>query len=842
MTAHRADAGGDAPPRLCRDAAVLLPGHSQEDRLAVQAAASLPPPPLALACHSAVRAIEPSGAVCPGRASHARAARPSADCAAARPAPAPRLLPGQPDQDPHDRARVLPHPLRGAADPSAREQRSAEDRVCTAGLRNPAQVVSQWPELRQTMARVRAALLPVRAGLRELQGLAGACGERPARAPPSEAAVDLARRAVGAALGLDRRAVGEHHPSSPLRHRIVQAVLRQSHDTDTHVGAWLKYGAPMGIVQEVAPGGHFPLAPSPAVLSPEELEGVFEYGGNHGSFQATFDDEPVPPTHALIREYLEKGFGTEFPSRADARHHGRTYPAPLGNISKRRRTGVWKHRIIQDLKVNCVNSAASTWERVVLPRGIDHAVDLANLSSSENHVEVVVLDFVDAFMVVPLHEDEKPYNCAEVPGLRGPGSMPYIVWNVLGFGGKSNPLVYSRFGSFAARTAQAVASADAFGLQLYVDDPVMTAAGPPTACELEFDLVLLWWLVLGLRLAWSKGAHAGGKAAALAPGAPCPAPVACHQWLGIAYATWAGCSVMALTSEFVDAFLESLQPFAGGAPSAPLAAARSITGKGSRVAQVVPTAAPFAAMLWAALTASLRAVEEGRPEAQPGHVAVARFRTAARWFLALLSEPTDLERAGQPWQPRGQEFCVFPLQRMVRPAPDAQALPPAPVLATFDASPWGGGGILWRAAEPVEYFVVTWDSAILALFEAEAGVSRWQSLWEFVTLLVCLLLWGRHAVDHVLTIQGDNIAALQDGLAMKGRGHMLDVAREIAWRKARYSWTFTTAHIPAELNDDADALSRLTAEPPKKLPERLHSVPRASAPSWHQAFQAMRPP
>eukprot|EP00959_Pyramimonas_sp_CCMP1952_P126908 2654219-Pyramimonas_sp.AAC.1 len=109
---------------------------------------------------------------------------------------------------------------------------------------------------------------------------------------------------------------------------------------------------------------------------------------------------------------------------------------------------------------------------------------------------------------MPLHEDEKPYNCAEVPGPRGPGSMSYIVWNVLGFGGKSNPLVYSRFGSFATRTAQAIASADAFRPQLYVDDPGMTAAGPPAACELEFDLVLLWWLVLGLRLAWSKGAHA----------------------------------------------------------------------------------------------------------------------------------------------------------------------------------------------------------------------------------------------------------------------------------------------------------------------------------------------
>ena len=90
-----------------------------------------------------------------------------------------------------------------------------------------------------------------------------------------------------------------------------------------------------------------------------------------------------------------------------------------------------------------------------------------------------------------------------------------MVWAVLGFGGKPNPLVFARAAAFAARTGQALCwpSADAPGcdltgyarLQMYVDDPVFTVQGSAPERALAVDLLLLYWLTLGLPMAWTKG-------------------------------------------------------------------------------------------------------------------------------------------------------------------------------------------------------------------------------------------------------------------------------------------------------------------------------------------------
>jgi hypothetical protein len=115
-----------------------------------------------------------------------------------------------------------------------------------------------------------------------------------------------------------------------------------------------------------------------------------------------------------------------------------------------------KTRIIQDIRINGVNSLSSFGERVVCPRGIDHAVDLASLKEKfpGKPIFTLVLDFVDAFMSLALHPDEMRFTAAEVPAASGIG--PVLVWRVVGFGGKVFPLVYSRAASFAARTAQAL--------------------------------------------------------------------------------------------------------------------------------------------------------------------------------------------------------------------------------------------------------------------------------------------------------------------------------------------------------------------------------------------------
>ena len=106
-----------------------------------------------------------------------------------------------------------------------------------------------------------------------------------------------------------------------------------------------------------------------------------------------------------------------------------------------------------------------------------------------------------------------------------------------------------------------------------------------------------------------------------------------------------------------------------------------------------------------------------------------------------------------------------------------------------------------------------------------------------MTLLLCLIIWGDLAVDSSLTLRGDNIAALQDAVALKGRGLMNAVARELTWRKALFGWQFNVEHIPSELNCVADALSRLYADEASSLPASLTTVHRVDVSElgriWH---------
>ena len=85
---------------------------------------------------------------------------------------------------------------------------------------------------------------------------------------------------------------------------------------------------------------------------------------------------------------------------------------------------------------------------------------------------------------------------------------------------------------------------------------------------------------------------------------------------------------------------------------------------------------------------------------------------------------------------------------------------------------------------------------------------------------------------------GDNTGSLQNSLDLKGKGALLAVSRELAWRKARYNWKFDVAHIPTEHNKIPDILSRvdlpLKPEPwPTALLEGLTRVhPRNVKSIW----------
>jgi hypothetical protein len=285
----------------------------------------------------------------------------------------------------------------------------------------------------------------------------------------------------------------------------------------------------MGLSVPITPGGLFPLQDDTPEMTMDDLAHAQIVQRNHPSFLDTHG-LAVSPGLELLTEQVNEGFGMLFEDQAAAERYlgGRAHPAPLGNISKTKPGGEVKHRLIQDLLRNSVNSAVKLTERQVLPRPLDHAKDVALLSEHLRKNEVLstlVLDFKNAFMSVPLELSERRFNCAKVASPltmtrqkldpQESSSGCFVVWRVLGFGGRPNPLVYSRAASFAMRSGQAMLGvprrSEQHALlsrargQLYVDDPVWTTAGTKEQNQRTVDIVLNWWLVLGLPLAWKKG-------------------------------------------------------------------------------------------------------------------------------------------------------------------------------------------------------------------------------------------------------------------------------------------------------------------------------------------------
>ena len=152
--------------------------------------------------------------------------------------------------------------------------------------------------------------------------------------------------------------------------------------------------------------------------------------------------------------------------------------------------------------------------------------------------------------------------------------------------------------------------------------------------------------------------------------------------------------------------------------------------------------------------------------------------------------------------------ALLPLQRTVY-ADGPSQVRRSGWVAQFDASTSGGGAVLRCGETIMSYTYLQWQPADAEVLGAHPGDSAFQSFWEMVMLLICLILWGDDFVAEDLLVVGDSTSALQNALDLKGKGIMAAVAREISWRQARAGWRFVVGHIPAERNTVPDALSRV---------------------------------
>ena len=693
---------------------------------------------------------------------------------------------------------VARHVFRGPTDESQHEHRAAEDAQCTAGCRNPSDLRDGWPELWDTMSVVRGVLDQAREFSTDLRDLAGCCGSDPRRAPPLEATIRAVRRGLERTLAVPEGTFEGHHHASPWRTDLVGTILYRANDPDVAIWSWLRDGAPMGLSQPIVPGTHFPRVDIDAEAKLADLDSRAPWCQNHPSFDLQHGSTRSPAWD-LLEEQVNEGFAWLFETRsaAEAFLDGPCHPAPLGNVSKTKEDGSVKHRLIQDLRANGVNTVVALPERQVLPRGIDHGADLACLGqcgvddADDVDVFTLVLDFKNAFMSVPLHNDERRFNCAnagftirrarEPAYADEPDTGAFVVWASLGFGGRPNPLVFSRIASFAARTAQALLS-PACRLQLYVDDPVISVRGSWAEASRELDLAIQWWLALGVPLAWAKGVVSTGTDP--------------HRWIGVMYHLTPGGAVMRLPPDYVASLLAQLEPACSQRGKLSVHEVEVLCGKAGRVAHVVLSAHPFVSGLWGGLAAA-RALAKTKGD-RFCFVPCRRLCFAASWLRALLLEAED---------------CPLRLERLVRPLRSLSPQASDGSSIEFDASIFGGGAILRDpGGHIVEYFAVVWYGEEAVHLSVTPTDSKPQSCWEFATLRLALCVWGTVLPSRLSLCWATTSERCRTRFPFEAKAPIEAVARELSWRQARRGWRFEVGHLSSEHNTVADALSR-TADP-----------------------------
>lgn len=101
----------------------------------------------------------------------------------------------------------------------------------------------------------------------------------------------------------------------------------------------------------------------------------------------------------------------------------------LGTISNQKPDGSFKHTIIHDMRRSLVNEAVRRLARQVLPRPIDHVVELSCVAHGcgvGQCLQALTLYFKDAFMPVPLDEVGRPLLIVT----RGPAGMNMLLRGV----------------------------------------------------------------------------------------------------------------------------------------------------------------------------------------------------------------------------------------------------------------------------------------------------------------------------------------------------------------------------------------------------------------------------
>ena len=655
--------------------------------------------------------------------------------------------------------------------PSKKEVREQENRECIGGMRDASRAVARLPGWRVTGARLRAVIegflnvhgQPLARAMRSM-GMADASG-------PPEEWVEHLRAAVADSLGAASR------PEAGLQGWLARAVGKLAGDPDDAVVQWFSGNVPVGVTCPIPPGGVFPRISQVDQAQDIEKAKMLAIQGEFNNYQS-LDDFAQEAQAELARE-AQEGYLDMAQSRSDLEQiHGTLVPSRIAVLVKEKE-GVQKVRLIHDLRRSGINSRLCLPERVVLPRINDvtrSVLDLYDTMLPGEGLSFMSLDFKDAFKQMEVAASEKRFLSGKVGGR-------WFVYNRVLFGIASGPLLWGRIGAFIGRSTQSLFKPGESRLHLFVDDPLQVVRGTPSHRFRLHMVAVAWWLALGVKVAWRKGAL-GERV----------------DWIGaqLVLASHARGLRVTIPDAKREELLEACRAAQSEVGGIRAHALRRLAGRCSWVAGLVPQLRPFVRQVWGATAAV------GKDALVP----LRRYQHAVAWVAAFCE---------------GSPALVKDYFLEDRYAPG--------FTMEVDASPWGGGAVLWstpdrvQGSAPLRYMVVAWNAEDEYTLRARIGAARSQATWEAFMMLLAIRQWAPLVRRGCLCVCGDASGVLTGLVRMRAASSIINqICKELALVIAPHGLHLAGIHIYSEQNVLADALSRMPVG--AGLPHCLAAIPR----------------
>ena len=670
--------------------------------------------------------------------------------------------------------------LAGPQAPSKRESRNWADTLALGGMRRPDLSIQHHPQYTVHGKRMRDALDSVIHSFPEVLQLIKDIRDGQAVQGFSNDVLWHTKARLLAALDSWAQPAGDG-PDDIL----IEAFGKATGDVDAAkwLPLWLREGAPMGISRDIPTCGVFPAAVLAATADPDSLVSQLAGWANYESAETQPD-----VVWELLQIQRDRKHCLFFDSHQDALDFLQTDSLVLSKlalISKERDDGTWKHRLIWDLRRSKVNDTATLGERLVLPRIQDAVDDAVHVCLSTGHeCEWLVLDIEDAFHNIPLHLSERKFACAKL-------GDTFIIFLVLCMGGKAPPTLWGRFAALQGRFISCAIDPDRARAEVYVDDPLLVAAGTQKQRNRNFAVMALALAALGFPLSWSK-AQLGSSAV----------------WIGAKFSfNRAGIQVAVPERKLLD-ITNQISEF-NERNLLGKRAVVSFCGKVSFLAGFIIMLRPFLTMVWGAVYA--------KESTLPDHLLHRRkIQVPLDWLRALLQNVFGpLVRTFEwhvQWQPSGSYIAT-------------------------DASPWGFAGVLFKDHRPIAWYACKLSQHDLRRFRAKVGESGFTTTWEALALLVAFRVWLPSA-KGLARVRSDSLGALRAMVKLASRSPALNlVAREMALDAVLGLYSIGLAtHIPGVSNVLPDHLSRLWAPDAHVFPQELANVPETLVPPRDTSF------